>query len=118
MPLKPSAKMLAAGLMLTAVPLLAVPALALPPPNQILGSGDATVVSGRAQVIETALGTYVVIHRPEASPVAGFVQWGDQSSFPDLAQLDGQRVQIHGVVGMYGMPLITITDPDQIAVIG
>ncbi|HXR95054.1 MAG TPA: hypothetical protein VN718_04205, partial [Rhizomicrobium sp.] len=91
----------------------------LPPPNQLLGSGDATIVSGRAHVVDTAIGTYVVLHRPATgTKVAGYVQWSDRSTFPDLHQLEGQDVQIKGVVGMYGMPLITVTDPDQIEIIG
>ena len=92
----------------------AIPAMAVP-----LGSGDNTVVSGRADVRDTALGTYIMLHGSQSGDVvAGFVPWSDRSSLPDLAQLDGRQVAIKGVVGMDGMPLITVTGPSQIEVMG
>ena len=103
-------KLLAAFLVLGTVPALAAP---------VLSGGDDTVIRGRAHVEEGAFGTYVVLDRPgAATQVAGYVAHDNLSGFPDLYQLDGQRVQIHGVVSMYGMPLIQMTDPDQIEVIG
>ena len=103
-------KLLAAFLVLTTVPAMASP---------VLSGGDGTVIEGLAHVEEGAFGTYVVLDRPgAATPVAGYVAFGNKSGFPDLYQLDGQRVQIHGVVSMYGMPLIQMTDPEQLQVVG
>lgn len=115
-----SIKSCAAIVALAAVPILAsVPAGAQPLPNQILGSGDQTIVSGRAHVYQGALGTYIVLHRAEApGAVAGYIPFGDEGAFPDPFQLEGRDVAIHGVVGLYGMPLITMTSPDQLDVNG
>ena len=109
---------LAATLVLT-LGAAAVPAMAEPLPDPLLASGDNTVVTGRAHVELGGLGTYIVIRRPGSdATVAGFIPFGDKDSFPNLAEIEGQRVQIHGVVGLYGRPLITMTDPDQLEVIG
>lgn len=111
-----SKKLLALAALLA---LSAVPALAQPYPGQIVTGGDDTIVAGRAHVYETPAGTYIVIQTPSAvGQVAGLVPWMDRSTFPELAGLDGRVVQIHGVVGMDGFPLITMTDPDQLEVIG
>lgn len=99
--------------------LTSVPALALPLPNQVLSGGDDTIVQGTAHVYDGALGTYIYVDRPEsATTVAGFIPFGDQNQYPDLDEVDGRQVQIHGVVAMDGLPLITMTAPDQLAVIG
>lgn len=113
------AKSLATFLLLGSM-LMSYPAIALPLPNQILGSGDDTVVRGRARLYEGGLGTYIFINRPQGSvpTVAGFIPFGDRRSFPDLDYLDGRMVQIHGVVGLNGWPLITLTAPDQLREIG
>lgn len=96
------------------------PAMAQPLPDQVLSGGDDTVVTGRAQVYDTALGTYIFVNRPDASVpiVAGFIPFGNQDAFPDLASLDGQEVEMHGVVGMDGWPTITLSSPDQLRVTG
>ena len=106
-------KLLAAFLALTTVPAAAAM------PSSVLAGGDGTIIDGIAHVEPGAFGTYVVLDRPDsAAPVAGYVAFGNEHGFPDLYQLDGHRVQIHGVVSMYGMPLIQMTDPDQLEVIG
>lgn len=95
--------------------LTSLPAMALPPPNQILGGGENTFVSGRAHVFEDALGTFIFVERPAASvsTVAGFIPFGSENNYPDPEDIDGRMVQINGVVGMFGLPRITMTDPDQ-----
>lgn len=99
--------------------LVSVPAMAQPFPGQIVAGGDNTIVAGRAHVYETTAGTYIVIQTPSAvGQVAGLVPWSDRSTFPGLDELDGRTVQISGVIGMDGFPLITMTDPDQLQVIG
>jgi hypothetical protein len=104
-------KLLAAFLVLATVPAFAAPS--------VLAGGDGTTVEGLAHVEQGAFGTYVVLERPgAATPVAGYVAFGNGAGFPDLYQLDGQRVAIHGVVSMYGMPLIQMTTPEQIEVVG
>ena len=80
---------------------------------------DGTTVEGVAHVEPGAFGTYVVLDRPgAATPVAGYVAFGNEQGFPDLYQLNGQRVAIHGVVSMYGLPLIQMTTPEQLEVVG
>ena len=102
-------KLLAAFLVLSTVPAAA----------DVLAGGDNAVFEGRAHVEQGAFGTYVMLDRPgAASEVAGYVARGNEGGFPDLYQLDGQRVAIHGVVSMYGMPLIQMTTPEQIEVVG
>jgi hypothetical protein len=110
-------KLFAAILAFSAVPMLA--AQAQPMPNQVLGNGDNTVVSGRAHVYQGALGTYIMVRRPASNSIAaGFIPFGDEGAFPDPTQLEGHRVAISGVVAMYGMPMITMTSPDQLEVVG
>jgi hypothetical protein len=102
--------LLAAFLVLTTVPAMATP---------VLTGGDGTTIKGLAHVEEGAFGTYVVLDRPgAATPVAGYVAFGNKFGFPDLYQLDGREVQIHGVVSMYGMPLIQMTTPEQLEIVG
>lgn len=114
-----SVKLLAALFVLGAVPALtSVSASAQPLPNQVLGSGDNTVVSGRVHVYRGALGTYIMVRRAASNSIAaGFIPFGDEGAFPDPFQLEGRRVAISGVVAMDGMPLITMTSPDQLDVI-
>jgi len=75
--------------------------------------GYATTIGGRAHVEQQGDGTFVYLNGP--SSVAGVVPFEDKSTFPDLYQLEGRDVQITGVLD--GQGLITLTDPDQIAVI-
>jgi len=111
-------RLLAASLMLASAA-VAVPAWAQPLPDRVLANGDDTIVSGRAHVYFGALGTYIYVRRPESDAViAGFVPFGDKDAFPDLAELDGRRVRLHGVVALDGMPLITLTGRDQLEVVG
>jgi hypothetical protein len=104
------------SLLAASLVLMTVPALAQP---QVLGNGDGTVVEGTAHIENGAFGPYVVLERPDsATPVAAYVAFGDRAQFPDFDQLEGRRVQVHGVVSMYGMPLIQMTSADQLRVIG
>jgi hypothetical protein len=91
-----------------------LPAIAEPLASQ----GSISVVRGRAHVEEGALGTYVQIERPDTDrSVAGFIPFGDEPTFPGLADIDGRTVEIAGVMVLDGGPLIVMTDPDQLAVV-
>ncbi len=83
--------------------------------------GAAATVVGRAHVRQEADGTYIYFGGPgsffqDAHAVAAVVPFDDKSTFPDIEQLDGRRVQITGVVN--GQRVMTLTDPEQIHVIG
>ena len=87
-----------------------LPAVASPLPAQ----GNGAIVSGRAQIERGAQGTYIVIDGTGGPTVTGYIPFGNESSFPDLADLDGRMVTITGVVYWYGGPKITLTDPAQL----
>lgn len=102
-------KLVAAILVASCLPAIAAP---------LAAQGSISAVRGRAHVEEGAEGTYIQIERPGATrSVAGFIPFGDESTFPGLSDLDGRTVQIAGVVGVDGQPLITLTDPDQLTVV-
>jgi len=91
-----------------------LPALAdsLPP------QGNGAIVSGRAQVEKGAQGTYIIIDgaRGRAPAVIGYIPFGNEGSFPDLADVAGRMVTITGVVYWDGAPKITLTDPRQLSI--
>ncbi len=80
--------------------------------------GYFSLVRGRAHVEEGALGTYIEIERPDAGrSVAGFIPFGDEPSFRELANIEGRTIEIGGVVELDGRPLIVMTDPNQLAIV-
>ncbi len=119
--LKPAAAslVLAAAFALTCSSARALPESRMPPPNQVLSNGDNTIVTGVvARVDDTPIGTYVFIDRPASvRRIAAFIPWGGRNAFPELDTLKGVRVQIYGPIGMWGWPLVIMTDPDQLTVI-
>lgn len=84
---------------------------------QHLVQGNGVTIGGRAHVLRRAEGTYIEIENPNLSlQVAGFVAFGNQSTFPGLYDIDGRNVEITGIVVMDGPALIQMNDPRQLRV--
>jgi len=80
--------------------------------------GYFSLVRGRAHVEEGALGTYIEVERPDAGrSVTGFIPFGDEPTFRELANIEGRTIEIGGVVELDGRPLIVMTDPNQLAIV-
>ena len=91
----------------------------LSPRLQHLVQGNGVTISGRAHVMRHAEGTYIEIENPRLSrQIAGFVAFGNQSTFPGLYDLDGRDVEITGIVVMDGHALIQMNDQRQLRVKG
>jgi hypothetical protein len=90
----------------------------LPAAAEPLTQGNGATVSGRAHLERSPFGTYIHVERPGSTPVAGFVSLGDGGAYPNLYELEGRTVAITGVVVWDGLPLIIMTDPDQLRVAG
>jgi hypothetical protein len=102
-----------AFLILTASCLPAVAQLGSPHLTQ----GAISVLRGRAHVMEGA-GTYIELEMPNATRrVVGFIPFGDEPTFPQLARAEGHIVQVMGVVGLDGSAVITMTDTTQLAIL-
>lgn len=95
-----------------------LPAVAQPPSPHLTAQGYVSLVRGRAHIKEGAEGTYIEIERPDATGrVSGFIPFGDEPTFPELAEIEGRTVEIAGVVVLDGGPMIVMTDPNQLAVV-
>ena len=82
-----------------------------------LTQGSVSVMRGRAHIIEGA-GTYIEMEMPNATRrVVGYIPFGDEPTFPQLARAEGHVVQIAGVVGLDGSAMITMTDTNQLAIV-
>ena len=82
-----------------------------------LTQGSVSVMRGRAHIIEGA-GTYIELEMPNATRrVVGFIPFGDEPTFPQLARAEGHIVQIAGVVGLDGSAMITMTDTNQLTIV-
>jgi hypothetical protein len=91
----------------------------LGPRLQQLVQGNGVTISRRAHVERRAEGTYIAIENPHFSlQIAGFIPFGDQTSFPELYGIDGRDVQITGLVIMSGRAIIQMSDPKQLWVRG
>jgi len=89
------------------------------PHLQQLVEGNGVTVGGRAHIQRGSEGTYIDIENPALSlHVAGFIAFGNQSTFPGLYDLDGREVEITGIVVMDGRTLIPMNDPRQLRVRG
>jgi hypothetical protein len=94
-----------------------LPAIAQPA-SPHLPQGYFAVVRGLAHVEEGALGTYIHIEAPYLRrKIDGYIPFGDESTFGDLANIEGRTVEIGGVVALDGLPYITMTDPRQLAIV-
>src|SRR5690242_15431076 len=70
---------------------------------QHLVEGNGVTVGGRAHLERRAEGYYIDIDNPHLSlQVAGFIAFGNQSTFPGLYDIDGRDVEITGIVVMDG----------------
>jgi hypothetical protein len=88
-------------------------------PHLRTSQGYFAVVRGRAHVEEGALGTYIEVDRPGATrAVAGYIPFGNESTFPLLAEIEGRTIEIGGVVVLDGRALIVLSDPNQLALVG
>ena len=101
--------------------LLFLAASCLPAAAQInsphLNQGSISVLRGRAHIIEGA-GTFIELEMPNATRrVVGFIPFGDEPTFPQLAGAEGHVVQVAGVVGLDGCAMITMTDTNQLAIV-
>lgn len=109
-------RLLAVFLILSTLP---AAAQNLGPRLQHLVQGNGVTIGGRAHVMRHAEGTYIEIENPNlARQVAGFVAFGNQSTFPGLYDIDGRDVEITGIVVMDGHALIQMNDPRQLRVKG
>jgi len=83
-----------------------------------LTQGSISVLGGRAHIVEGAEGTYIEIERPNATRrVVGYIPFGDEPTFPQLARTEGHVVEVAGVVGLDGEAMITMTDTTQLAIV-
>jgi len=87
------------------------------PRLQGLVQGNGITIGGRAHIERRAQGTYINIENPNLSlPVAGFIAFGNQTTFPGLYELDGREVEITGIIVMDGTARIQMNDPRQLRV--
>lgn len=85
--------------------------------NAIVQGAGATV-TGFAHVRRGAEGTYIELENSNAArSIAGFIAFRNEGTFPGVMALNGKRVQITGMVVLYGRPLIAIHAPEQIQVL-
>ena len=107
-------KLIAVLLMLSCFP---AAAQEFGPRLQSLVQGNGVTIGGRAHIERRAQGTYIQIENPNLSlEVAGFVAFGNQTTFPGLYSLDGREVEISGIIVMDGRAVIQMNDPRQLRV--
>jgi hypothetical protein len=110
-------KLSAALLLLSCLPAMAQNEVG--PRLQQLVQGNAVTISGRAHVQRAAQGTFITIENARMSrDVAGFISFGNEPTFPGLAQLEGRTVEITGAVVLDGRAVIEMNDPNQLWVKG
>ena len=108
-------KALAVLLALSSIP-TALPAGAADRGAIVQGAG--ATVTGFAHVRRGAEGTYIEFENSgQARDIAGFIAFRNEGTFPGVMALNGQRVQITGMVVLYGRPMIAINAPEQLRVI-
>jgi hypothetical protein len=91
----------------------------LGPRLQRFAQGNAVTIYGRAHVQRAAQGTFITLENVQLSrDVAGFISFGNEPTFPGLAQLDGRDVAITGAVVLDGRAVIEMNDPNQLRVKG
>jgi hypothetical protein len=111
---------------LTALVLTAAPAFASTPITtdqaRGMGGGNMTVRGVVTAVTPVAnaqeRGVYITVTDQDATALHAYVPTGDLRKFPDLLALNGQTVDVSGVVETsFGVPEIEVTSPDQVAVV-
>jgi hypothetical protein len=91
----------------------------LGPRLQQVTQGVGVTIGGRAHIQRRAAGTFIDLENPHLSTdVAGFIAFGNQTTFPDLYSLEGRDVEITGLVVMNGRAIIQMNDPRQLRVKG
>ena len=101
---------------------LAVTAITLPPAaaadRSAIVQGAGATVTGFAHVRRGAEGTYIELENSgPARSIAGFIAFRNEGTFPGVMALNGRRVQITGMVVLYGRPTIIMSAPEQLQVI-
>ena len=107
--------LLALMMIVSGLPALAEPAT----PAQLVSQGSVTTIRGIAHVERTPQGTYITLENPYYTrKYAGFVAFGGDGAFPELFELEGRNVEISGVLVLDGRIYISMTDPNQLRVMG
>ncbi len=106
-------KTLALLLALSGIPLTAIAA-----DRGAIVQGAGATVSGFAHVRRGAEGTYIELENSaQARRIAGFIAFQNEGTFPGVMALNGRRVQMTGMVVLYGRPMIALNAPEQLQVI-
>jgi len=80
--------------------------------------GTGATVTGFARVHRGAEGTYIELENSDqARNIGGFIAFRNEGTFPDVMALNGRRVQISGMVVLYGRPMIAVNAPEQLQLI-
>ena len=104
-------KLLAALLALSSIPATAADRGAI-----VQGAG--ATVSGFAHVRRGAEGTYIELENSgQARSIAGFIAFRNEGTFPGVMELNGRRVQMTGMVVLYGRPMIAVNAPEQLRIL-
>lgn len=98
------------------LPALCLPALAQPASPHLPAQGSGAIVTGRAHIWKAAQGTYILVDQAGSAPtVAGFIPFGDETSFRGVYDLEGRMVAMKGVIVWDGRAMIVLTDPNQLS---
>ena len=117
MKLLPSAASLAAAsLALLAVPALAAALAPISPHEALANRGQCVAIEGTASVRTDPQRQGIDVDLDgKDSPAFAFIETQNQSQFPDLSSLEGQRVNVSGVVEFYlGRAEIKLTSAKQL----
>lgn len=80
--------------------------------------GAGVGLRGRAHIWRAAEGTYIEIEMPDATRrIVGYIPFGDEPTFPELARAEGHTVAVIGVVGLDGGAMITMWDAKQLVIL-
>jgi hypothetical protein len=110
----------AATLALGVLPAFALPLAPISPHQALANRGQCVVVEGTASVRSDPqrLGIDVDLDGKDSSAF-GFIRPEDQAQFPDLNTIEGQRVEIAGVMEFYlGRAQIRMTSAKQLTPAG
>ena len=98
-------KLVAALLALSSIPATAAD-------RSAIVQGTGATVTGFAHVHRGAEGTYIELENSgQARSIAGFIAFRNEGTFPGVMELNGRRVQLTGMVVLYGRPSIILSAP-------
>jgi hypothetical protein len=105
-----------AFLTLAALPLSAAPLQSITPHEALANRGQCVSVQGTATVRDDPQRPGLDVDLDgKSSPAFGYIEPQDKAQFPNLASMDGQRVNISGVVQFYlGRAEIKMTSAKQL----